>query len=253
MHQWKSKQGRQSVSEYIGKTFGKRLVLREAGRDKSRDRLYLCRCECGKEDLVRQSSLRIGKSIMCHSCAAKITRNKRTHELSGTRLYAIWKGMIRRCRDKSFKAYAARGIKVCEEWLDTRAFHQWAFANGYADDLTIDRINVDLGYSPENCRWIPKANQTENVQLLTASNKSGYRGVSKKSGRDVWLARIKIDGKIIHLGHHKDPVAAAMAHDRFIADNGIKRPMNFKIFTDKAEGAQRQEQRAIVRTIVPAR
>ena len=228
------------MTEYIGKTFGKRLVLCETGRDKSRDRLYLCQCECGRQDVVRQSSLRAGKSIMCHSCAAKLTRNKRTHELSGTRLYSIWKSMVRRCSDATDKSYGARGIGVCHDWMDTRKFHQWAFANGYADHLTIDRIDVNKGYSPENCRWVSKSKQTENVRVLTSSNRSGYRGVSKKHGRNVWLARIKIDGKIFHLGHHKDPVSAALAHDRFIAERDIKRPMNFNLMEIEARAAENQ-------------
>lgn len=223
------------MDEYIGKTFGLRVVLSDAGRDKSRDRLYLCQCQCGRQDVVRQSSLRVGKSTMCHSCAAKLTRNRRTHELSGTRLYNAWKNMMRRCSDKSFKDYGARGIEVCPAWLDVRVFHEWALANGYADHLTIDRVNVDLGYSPDNCRWVAHAEQKENVRLLTASNKSGYRGVSKKHGRNVWLSRIRFDGKVVHLGHHKDPLSAAMAHDRFIAENHIKRPMNFKPEAREAE------------------
>lgn len=227
------------MNEYIGKTFGKRLVLSDAGRDKSRDRLYLCQCECGRQDVVRQSSLRVGKSTMCHSCAAKVTRNGRTHELSGTRLYGIWKSMVRRCTDKSVKGYAGRGIGVCDDWLDTRVFHEWAFASGYAGHLTIDRIDVNKGYSPENCRWVPKVQQRENVRTLSASNKSGYRGVSKKHGRNVWLARVTVDGSIVHLGHHENAVTAAKARDAYVVSNGLRLPLNFKIEAREHDGLHR--------------
>ncbi len=85
------------------------------------------------------------------------------HRKTGTRIYRIWRGLQTRCQNKKvkdFPRYGGRGITVCEEWdASFLAFESWALANGYADDLCIDRIDNDSGYSPENCRWVTlKAN-----------------------------------------------------------------------------------------------
>ena len=123
---------------------------------------------CSKEELVRSDQL----NKQCPACAkntsglipGQVTRL--THGLHGHRIYRIYYGMLERCGHtnvihKFACYYADRGIRVCDEWLNDRtAFFDWAFANGYSDDLQIDREKNDLGYSPDNCRWVtPKENQ----------------------------------------------------------------------------------------------
>ena len=86
----------------------------------------------------------------------------------GTRLYSIYRNMRTRCYNKnttSYKDYGARGITVCDEWLnDYKLFSDWAMSNGYRDDLTLDRINYDKGYSPDNCRWVTTKVQSNNTR-----------------------------------------------------------------------------------------
>jgi hypothetical protein len=88
------------------------------------------------------------------------------HGFQGTRLYHIWADMKRRCLKKgseNYDNYGARGITVCNDWLDFVPFHNWAILHGYQDNLTIDRINNDEGYYPENCRWVTSAVQNRNT------------------------------------------------------------------------------------------
>lgn len=109
------------------------------------------------------------------------------------RLYRIWDGMIGRCERPSQKGYArygARGITVCDEWrYNYVAFRTWAYKNGYRDDLTIDRINGDLGYCPENCRWATYKEQVANRKFHRIfyypdfSNKKDNKKESKVSHR----------------------------------------------------------------------
>jgi hypothetical protein len=87
------------------------------------------------------------------------------HGLRGTRLYSTWKGMRQRCNDPKcdrFKYYGGRGIAICEEWNDFQKFHDWALANGYAEDLTLDRRDNSKGYNPDNCWWADKYSQMNN-------------------------------------------------------------------------------------------
>lgn len=89
-----------------------------------------------------------------------------THGCSKTRLYETWCCMKKRCynqKDKRYKNYGGRGIKVCDEWQTFEPFYDWAMANGYREDLTIDRIDVDGNYEPSNCRWATMIEQMRNT------------------------------------------------------------------------------------------
>ena len=95
----------------------------------------------------------------------EVGKINKTHGMSDTRLYRIYKHILNRCNNKNdnrYDRYGARGITICEEWKDFNHFAEWALANGYNDKLSIDRINVNMGYSPDNCRWADAHQQSNN-------------------------------------------------------------------------------------------
>lgn len=115
-----------------------------------------------------------------------------THGLRDTRIYGIWHGMLQRCYNPSrpkYKDYGGRGIGVCDEWRhDVKAFYEWAMSHGYADDLTIDRIDVNGNYEPSNCRWITIAEQSYNK---STSRLVTYKGETKTIAEWAKIKNIK--------------------------------------------------------------
>lgn len=158
----------------IGDKYGRLTIQEYAGKAKNGSTLVKCICDCGTEKIVRLCSLKKGgiKSCGCFAKELLIKRNKdvkyTTHGQSRTRLYTIWCDMKQRCLNKNqkvFKHYGERKISICDEWKNNfNSFYDWAIRNGYADNLTIDRIDVDGNYKPSNCRWATTQQQRRNTR-----------------------------------------------------------------------------------------
>lgn len=123
------------------------------------------------------------------------------------RLYKIWSGLKQRClnsNDKDYKNYGERGIQVCNEWIDDfLCFKDWAINNGYSEQLTIDRVDVNGNYDPNNCRWVNYTIQARNKRVQR-NNKSGYPGIFKDSHGKKWRVVIYVDNKRKHIGVFED-------------------------------------------------
>lgn len=138
-----------------GIKFGRLLVVE---RDLTTKRTkWICKCECGKIKSIQATHLKSGATTSC-GCyqKEKASRANNIHGYSGTSLHHRWKAILQRCTNpkaKAYKNYGARGITICEEWIDFNNFLKWSLENGYSEELELDRIDNDKGYYPSNCRW----------------------------------------------------------------------------------------------------
>lgn len=162
--------------DLCGKRFGRLVVLERHPQPNRKPTKYLCKCDCGKYKMIVGSSLQYGSTRSCGCLSRDKTKEtiagwNKTHGESRTRLYYVWLGVKRRIYNphtKKYPIYGGRGIGMCKEWTESyESFRDWALANGYDPnakygDCTIDRIDVDGDYCPENCRWVDMKTQAHN-------------------------------------------------------------------------------------------
>lgn len=185
------------MSKFIditGCKFGRWTVLQRADNSNQGQAQWLCRCECGTEKVVLGLNLKGGKTVSCGCYNRQQQREKHlTHGKRRTRIYRIWCHLKGRCltpSNKKYYCYGGRGITVCDEWRDDfQAFYEWAMANGYRDDLTIDRIDVNGNYDPSNCRWVTMQEQAANKQNTVIITYNGETKTLKEWAETTGIPR----------------------------------------------------------------
>ena len=188
-----------------GKKYGRLTFIKEVSPIGKR-RMILCKCDCGNIKEYSMDRVLHGRTRSCGCIRSEMLSayrksenipRKYTKEIRNSRLYRIWNSMKNRCYTKgttSYEKYGAKGVVICDEWReDFMAFYNWALANGYSDELTIDRIDFTGNYEPSNCRWATineQANNKSNVIRLeyngakkTISEWSAITGIPAP---DIW-------------------------------------------------------------------
>lgn len=153
--------------DLTGQKYGRLTVVSRAPNI-GRLTAWLCVCDCGNQTTVLAGHIRMGRIISCGCYKKENSKLKATkHGHWGTKLHKIWLTMRQRCinpKCKGFKDYGGRGISICKEWREFATFEAWALSHGYLEGLSIERVNNDGNYCPENCKWIPRCDQPKNTR-----------------------------------------------------------------------------------------
>lgn len=191
--------------DLVGDRYGRLVVLEKLPERRRKHVVWRCICDCGAFDEVTTSELRFGRHRSC-GCYQKerASEANRTHGESQTRLYRIWCAMIKRCENEhtvGFENYGGRGISVCHEWRNSyTSFRDWALSHDYRDDLTLDRIDVNSGYDPDNCRWATHGEQMNNTRRNKTFEYNGERHTLREWSEITGVPYHRLRGRVSYRG-----------------------------------------------------
>lgn len=184
------------IDDISGQKYGMLTIEKYVGKNKSGNSMWKCKCDCGNVRIFPKPYFRNSKIL---NCGCNIN-GKSMHGMTGTRLYIIWRGMKERCFNpncNTYKDYGARGISICQEWIDDfMNFYNWSMANGYSDDLTIDRINNGGDYKPSNCRWTTKLTQANNKRNNRYIEYNGKNQTIAQWSRETGIKSATINNRL---------------------------------------------------------
>lgn len=193
-----------SKRDITGQRFGKLTCVRKHSKDNDCRWLWLFKCDCGGE--VIRSSLSVTRTVnkgSSPSCGCE--HPLKTHGLSNAypKLYDVWKAMRQRCRNpgnKDFKNYGGRGISICAEWDDFAKFHRWAVGSGYCEGVTIERVDVNGNYCPDNCTWIPNERQALNTRRIRTFEYKGEHLTARQLAEIAGVGVLTMKARLTHYG-----------------------------------------------------
>lgn len=168
-----TKVSRGKLSDLVGERFGRLVVLEYLGPGKWGKHRWLCECDCGNRISITTSGLTGTQKTLSCGCLRKETllmnrADPTKHGLHKHKLYSVHKQMIQRCQNPNaqrWKYYGGKGISVCKEWYDFLKFYNWALSSGYREGLSIDRIDNNKDYEPDNCQWITVSENTKRAHI----------------------------------------------------------------------------------------
>lgn len=209
--------------DLTGQKFGKLIVIKKVSKDKYGHTMWLCECDCGNKKIVLGKCLRNGATRSCGCYHKKqVSKLNLKHGKSNLRIHKIWSNIKQRCFNKNnlrYQYYGARGITICDEWKeDFMSFYNWAMTNGYKDNLSIDRIDVNGNYEPSNCRWATQSEQNANTRNRKNST-TGQRNIYKI--KNYFLVIIKYKNKIIFREKFSSLDEAINERNNFIIKNNL--------------------------------
>lgn len=195
-------------------------------KSRIKKRYGLYQCSCGNEFRSIDYSIKSGRQV---SCGCYRNNKVKTHGMTHHPLYGTWSNMNTRCNNQNydhFYDYGERGIEICERWKDINNFIDDMYPT-FKEGLSIDRIDVNGNYEPNNCRWTNQSVQVSNTRLLKSTNKSGYRGVSFDKKSKKWVVSISMYKQRKNIGYFSSIVDAAIAYDTYVIVYGLNHPTNF--------------------------
>lgn len=209
-----------NFKDLTGQKFGRLTAVKFVGQSAEKRALWECLCDCGNTIIVPGKSLRTGNTKSCgclniETATNRIVSLNHKHGGSHSRLFKRWTGMLARCNNPhavNYKDYGGRGIKVCEEWRSFEAFRDWAMSAGFDEKLSIDRIDPNGDYCPENCRWVNASAQANNRR---STRKITFNGETKSLSE--WARKYKKDPSNLHGRTEKEIIAKLAMYERSMA------------------------------------